>query len=204
MQEYHQLVREAIFLKELRDWDEREGAELQALGCRRVECGGKLDRAFYPRALRGHELEINQLSRRRVSYCCRRCRRRHTPVSVRFLSYKSYSHISVLMTLVLYSGRSPEVTLRKIRTVSGASEVTVRRWRTWIAEFLNTREWKALRAKLSPLFEVARFPASLVELFQLGGGSLAETLVATLRFLKVLSRTPHQNAFCSTDLHSTK
>ena len=204
MQEYHRLLREAIVWKELRHRDEEVGAELQAGGCQRGECGGKLDQAFYPRAPRGHACELSSGDQRRVSYCCRECRRRHTPESDRFLSHKIYTHISVLITLVLQSGRSPSVTLKSIRSFSGASEVTVRRWRVWIKEFLTSNEWKALRMRLSPLFAAARFPASLVEQFQAVGQSFAASVVESLRFLRVLSRTSYQTALFRANSNSTK
>lgn len=204
MQEYHRLLREAIVWKELRHRDEELGIGLQAGGCQRGECGGKLDQAFYPRAPRGHTFEFSQGDRRRVSYCCRECRRRHTPESSRFLSHIIYSHISVLITLVLHSGRSPEVTLRSIRSISGASEVTIRRWRGWIVEFLASNEWKVLRMQLSPLFAAERFPASLVEQFQAVGRSCAESVMDALQFLRVLSRTSYQSALCRANSNSTK
>jgi len=204
MREYHRLLCEVIFWKELRARDEKLGAELQAAGCCRELCAGKLDCAFYPRSPRGHGIAFSRTDTRRVSYCCRHCRRRHTPVSERFLSYKIYSHISVLVTLVLYSGRSPEITLQRIRAVGGASDVTVRRWRSWIAEFLTSPEWKALRTQLSAVFDITRFPASLVEQFQGIGRSLAAALGAALRFLKVLSRTQYQNTLCRTNSDSRK
>ena len=204
MSEYHRLLCEAIVWQELRHRDEERGAEMQAAGCHREECGGNLDRAFYPRSPRGHGIAFSHTDTRRVSYCCRECRRRHTPVSERFLSHKIYSYISLLVTLVLYSGRSPEVTLQRICAVSGASDVTVRRWRTWIAEFLKSSEWKVLRAQLSALFDVARFPGSLVEQFEGACRSLKTALVATLRFLSVLSRTRYQNILCRTNSNSTK
>ncbi len=204
MQEYHRPLCEAIIWKELRHSDEVQGAKLKAEGCCRESCGGKLDQAFYPRAPRGHTFEFSQGDTRRVSYCCRNCRRRHTPESERFLSHKIYSHIAVLITLVLYSGRSPAVTLERVRAVSGVSEVSLRRWRVWIEEFLTSNEWKALRMRLSPLFAGARFPASLVEQFQEAGRSVAESVIDSLRFLGVLSRTSYQTTLCRAHSNSTK
>ena len=193
MGEYHRLLTEAIFWKELRRRDEERGAELQAGGCQREGCGGKLDRADYPRAPRGHGIEFTANDTRRVSYCCRRCRRRHTPVSERFLAYKVYSFIAVIVTITLTSRGLAEVTFRQICGLSGASEVTVRRWRRWILEFLASPEWKLLRTRLSAVFEAIRFPASLVEQFRKAGRTLRAGIVATVKFLNILSRTKLQN-----------
>jgi hypothetical protein len=69
----------------------------------------------------------------------------------------------------------------------GASEVTIRRWRKWILEFLRSPEWKFLRAKLAPPFDERRFPESLLEKFHASTNSLTQAIGASLRFLGTLS-----------------
>jgi hypothetical protein len=182
---YHHLLSNAIVWQELEHQDEVEGERLRCNGC--SVCGGKLDRAYYPRRPRGHRFELGLLRRRRVSFCCRNCRKRNTPVSVRFLSGKVYSHISLFIELTLRSGRSPGVRLSTIRSLCGASEVTIRRWQKWILAFLRSPEWKLLRAKLAPPFDERRFPASLLETFHASANSLTESIRLALRFLGTLS-----------------
>jgi hypothetical protein len=81
-------------------------------GCRR--CKGKLDWASFPRKPRG--IECLQLERR-MSFCCRICRKRLTPRSSRFLWKKVY----VLLAVAL----EPELGL------IGVGRRTVARWRVW-------------------------------------------------------------------------
>ena len=65
-------------------------AKVQAAGC--LECGGRLDVANYPGEPRGADGLGDDFSVR-ASFCCAvdGCRRRRTPMSVRFLGRKVYA-----------------------------------------------------------------------------------------------------------------
>jgi len=67
--------------------DDDRAAEVRAAGC---SCGGVLHSARYPRKPRAGPLEYRQLDHRRLSFCCNRCRQRHTPRSVRYLGRRVY------------------------------------------------------------------------------------------------------------------
>jgi hypothetical protein len=58
--------------------DEKLATEVKSAGC---PCGGRLDRADYPRKPRGLPPEWEETFSSRISFCCARegCRRRITP-----------------------------------------------------------------------------------------------------------------------------
>ncbi len=89
----------------------------KAEGCR--HCLGKLDWASFPRKPRGLE---SLKPERRLSFCCRSCRKRMTPRSARFLWKKVY----VLLAVAL----EPEVGM------IGVCRRTVVRWRAWWSQQL--------------------------------------------------------------------
>jgi hypothetical protein len=69
----------------------------------------------------------------------------------------------------------------KLSQMFGVSRRTVVRWRTWwLIVFANSPFWQGARALVMPPVDEKRLPASLLERF---AGSLAERLVALLRFL---------------------
>ena len=74
--------------------DARVARITKAAGCPR--CGGRLDRADYPRKPRGGP---EGTAERRLSFCCCRdgCRRRATPPSLVFLGRRVYLGMAVLL-----------------------------------------------------------------------------------------------------------
>lgn len=90
----------------------------KAGGC--MYCKGKLDWASFPRKSRGIE---SLQSERRFSFCCRRCRKRVTPHSTRFLWKKVY----VLLAVAL----EPDVGM------IGVGSRTIVRWRAWWSGHLS-------------------------------------------------------------------
>jgi hypothetical protein len=123
----------------------------------------------------------------RISFCCRECRKRHTPESVLFLYRKVYAFLAVFIALHFRSGVNPQVTLRKVRMICGASEVTVRRWRRWILKFLESARWRELRRKLCATFAVGLFPRSLIDEFAKSVFTPPEVTLKALCFVSVLS-----------------
>ena len=76
--------------------DEELAAQAQGAGC---SCGGVLHRANYPRKPRGcPTLAIRDAFSSRLSFCCSRCRRRTTSMSVRFLGRRVY--LGLVLTAV--------------------------------------------------------------------------------------------------------
>jgi hypothetical protein len=79
----HTALLDAKFHAFLLRIDEDLAAETRARGCRR--CGGTLHRDLYPRKPRSGPNNLGEAYRRRLSFTCSICDKRHTPVSVRFL-----------------------------------------------------------------------------------------------------------------------
>ena len=104
----------------LKYFDRRIAEQAKARGCPR--CGGILDWASFPRKPRGLE---GLSAERRLSLCCRSCRRRVTPASVRFLWKKVY----VLLI----------VALEPVKRLFGIDRRTVGRWRRFWATELSVQ-----------------------------------------------------------------
>src|SRR5262249_9270810 len=87
----------AKFFRELFRIDEAAVSDAQRDGGRR--CRGRLDRADYPRKVRGVPAGLEGQFSRRFSLCCSRqgCRRRLTPPSVRFLGRRVYAAVLVVV-----------------------------------------------------------------------------------------------------------
>jgi len=140
-----------------------EDLAAQAREGRCPHCGGRLDRARYPRKPRSIG-ELGATWRRRESLCCAEegCRRRTTPASVRFLGRRVYLGVVVVLATALAHG----VTARRLRELRGALGVdrrTLERWRRWWREvFPATRFWKEARARFLPPVPEGDLPGSLV------------------------------------------
>lgn len=100
--------------------DCQKALQVKKSGCRL--CKGILDWASFPRKPRGLEYLGGE---RRMSFCCRDCRKRVTPDSVRFLWKKVY----VLLAVAL----EPE------RRIIGVCRRTVARWRQFWSDQLSVR-----------------------------------------------------------------
>lgn len=147
-------------------FDEQITERVREGGC--PQCGGRLDRADYPRKPRGGGVSAAaEQWDRRFSLCCARegCRRRATPPSVRYLGRRVYAELVVLVVCARAlaaetspaPGEPPAVPRR-----------TVRRWLSWWrTAFTASALWTELRARLVPTLEPSRLPASLLERFAL-------------------------------------
>ena len=159
---------------------------VQAVGC--GWCGGRLDRADYPRKPRGAPTELAADHAVRLSFCCARegCRRRTTPRSLRFLGRRVYFGAAVVGITALAQG-APREELRALRTWLGLSARTLARWRLWWREeFAESAFWRAARGQLHAPLSAATLPGALLERFT---GDLCARLVAGLRFLSPLTTT---------------
>lgn len=183
---YHGLLGSREFFERLLGIDRLIAAEVQAGGC---ECGGRLDRAPYPRKPRGVVESLGaEFSSRESFSCCREgCRKRTTPPSVRFLGPRVYASVVVLIAAAGEGG----VTKRRLELLGGLvgwplSRRTVERWVSWWRETLpKTRVWQAIRGRLQRPVSVERMPLSLVEAFP--RKSPEEAVVGVLRLLSPIS-----------------
>lgn len=135
---------------------------VQAAGC---ACGGRLDRADYPRKPRFGSVaaEPDPQWSKRLSLCCSRegCRRRVTPPSVRFLGRRVYAEVVVLVACVRALAAAE---VKGERADAGVPRRTVKRWLSWWrTAFVASALWQQLRSRLMPPLDESRLPASLIE-----------------------------------------
>jgi hypothetical protein len=169
--------RDNVFFEVLLAVDKAIAEPVRAKGCR--YCAGVLDVSNYPRKPRGVE-EVGQ-SFVRLSFCCRGCRKRTTPESVRFLGRKVYTGMVVIL-----AGFEPAV-----KSLLQLCRQTLSRWRSyWAGVFsFESSFWKARRALFPPGFDAASTPEKVVNIFEHKRLSAEETATPILNFFSPLSRT---------------
>lgn len=165
--------------------DRDTAAAARARGC---ACGGALHGASYERKPRGSTVPLPTGYDRRESFCCSEdgCRKRCTPMSVRFLGRKVYLGAVVVVMTALRHGRVAE-----LARLTGASRETIARWRGWWAEtFPATAFWRQARAQFASPVLVGELPKSLLDRFVEGAGGAGGQLAEMLDFIKpVTSQT---------------
>jgi hypothetical protein len=119
---------------------------------------------------------------RRLSFCCAQegCRRRRTPVSVRFLGRRVYVGLVVVLVSAMHHGVSAD-RVQRLREKLGIDRRTLVRWRQWWLErFVRSVFWKGARAHLVPPVCERTLPWSLGLRF---GIRRRDRLLDMLRFL---------------------
>lgn len=158
-----------------------------------LRCGGRLDRAVYPRKPRGGPDDLAAEYGSRLSFCCADCRRRLTPPSVRFLGRRVYLGAVVVLVSAMLQGATPPRAAR-LRELFGVSSRTLARWRTWWqTAFAQSNFWKSARGHLRSPASTSLLPLSLLTCF----GELGErsAFVAALRFLSPITTPSAGQAF---------
>ena len=168
----HDWIADINFLDLLDAEDARVAAAVKTRGC--PDCGGRLDRADYPRKPRGGDLAAagEALDRRR-SLCCARegCRHRRTPPSLVFLGRRVYLAITVVVAA-----------WRSTATIS-PSRRTMGRWRAWFAALRDTPWWTVQRGRLwPPVVPAELLPAAIIDRL-VAHQPLADALLAALRIV---------------------
>ncbi len=160
---------------------------LQTQVDRCLHCPGVLDRADYPRSPFGLIAKLRDYYQSRISFCCRDCRRRVTPASVRFFGRRFYV-APVFMLICLLQHGINERRLTQVREHFGihVSESTWKRWRRWWRErFLQTKFWEIKRhLVITQLPERGTYPRALWHCFQ---GRFIDKFSQLLRFLAPLT-----------------
>lgn len=161
-------------LLEKADWDIAQEAHEQV--CK--YCGAKLDWGDFARKPRG-----GGRWKKRHSFNCSRCRKRHTPPSLRFLGRKVYVGVVVMLVSAMMHGLAPH-RVERLRQELGIDEHTLKRWRAWWLEtFVKSGFWKGARARFMPSLNEKTMPLSLVEAF----GANREGLIKLLEFLSPIT-----------------
>jgi len=156
----------------------------QVEGCRR--CGGRLDRADYPRKPRGVPQELGAAHTVRLSLCCAAegCRRRATPLSVRFLGRRVYVG-AAMVAITALGGGARRAAVRELQAWLGLSARTLARWRRWWrAVFAASPFWRSARGQLRTPVAASALPGALLQHF---AGDSRARLIAGLRFLSPIT-----------------
>ena len=181
---YTTLLADATLFEALLAIDHDLATTAHTGGC--LICGGRLHHGDYPRKPRGGPATLGPAYDRRTSFCCAACRKRVTPVSVRFLGRKVYLGVVVLLACVLREGPTP-TRVARLRDHLGVSRDTLVRWHHWWRDaFVHTAFWKAARARFAPAIDEAALPGSLLARFSGEGNTPIQRL---LRFLGPLTTT---------------
>lgn len=177
---YHEFVADFKFCALLLKIDQETTAQVKALGC--PYCGGRLDRADYPRKPRGGSIAAEgEKFDRRFSLCCSRdgCRKRVTPPSVRFMGRRVYLGVTVLLGSMAAIANSAA---GAIRAATGVAARTVRRWLAWWqTAFVKSPFYTGASARFSPPLKEAELPSSLLARFR--GSTYGGRVLAVLRWL---------------------
>jgi len=163
--------------------DEALANEVQSLGC---ACGGVLHYANYPRKPRACLNEMRAKFSSRFSFCCNRCRRRTTSMSVRFLGRRVYLALAVVLAFTQSAGQ--KAAAARLATELNIPVRTLQHWREWWGEqFPVTPLWQTACARFMPPPDTTLFPASLLERF---AGNAGEALFRLLVFLSPITVRP--------------
>ena len=176
----HALLQDIKFFKLLLRIDEELADQARAVGC---ACGGVLHRANYPRKPRGCLNEMRADFESRFSFCCNRCRRRTTSMSVRFLGRRVYLALAVVLVSARHAGQIPATA--RLSSTLAVPVRTLQRWRQWWAQqFPLTPLWQAHCARFMPRVASDLFPAGLLERF---AGTAEDALMRLLVFLSPIT-----------------
>ena len=178
---YHALFGDARFLSALLEIDREMAAAAKAAGC---GCGGVLHRGDYRRKPRGGPEGLGAEYGRRLSFCCAEegCRKRRTPQSVRFLGWRVYLGVVVILGAAFEGGVTAS-RVRGLRELIGGSidRRTLTRWVNWWRERLpRSRAWKGMAGLFYRSVSPKRMPLSLLELVSEDDAGMRVTRVLEL------------------------
>lgn len=180
----HNLFLNASFHQALFQIDRTEAELIQSKGC--DHCAGPLHQAHYPRIGFGIKREHAHFYHLRLSFCCGTCRRRTTPVSVRFAGQRRFisSVFLLLCALRLYpSDARCDAIIRRYGVHVSVS--TWKRWRAWWQQLPATSSWSFAKIRFGIFSLASPLPRSLLTVFT--GETLKKRLVQLLQFLSPLS-----------------
>lgn len=162
--------------------DRQLAAELRAKDCRR--CGSKLDVGHFRRKPRGCPRSLGPEWDKRLSFSCRRCRKRATPESVRYLGRRVYVATVVVLASAMMNGPTA-FRLSKLQAEIRCTRETLARWRRWWTEdFAESRFFKAKKALFARSISTETLPVGLLDSFR---GSPRVKLIRMLKWLSPIS-----------------
>lgn len=176
----HELLQDPNFFRLLLCIDRELAGELKAGGC---SCGGVLHCADYPRKPKGCPAQVRSQFQSRWSFCCNRCRKRSTSMSVRFLGRRVYLAVAVVVISARRAKSSASAT--QLAQALSVPVRTLERWRRWWqGQFPLTTLWREACGRFVPPVATERLPASALERF---AGTPTQLMRHVLIFLTPLT-----------------
>ena len=177
----HLLLQDPNFFRLLFRIDQELASQAHAGGCQ--ICGDVLHRANYRRKPRSCLPEVLGHFEVRFSFCCKRCRKRLTCLSVRFFGQRVYLAIAVVLESARHAGQVSAAA--RVSKALSVPILTLERWRQWWqADFVQSALWQAQGARFMPPVTVEQLPGELLERF---AGQAAQPLLRLLLFVTPLS-----------------
>jgi len=136
-----EILEHSSFFQTLQSFDKDMSDAMKAKGCK--HCSGKLDVGHYQRKPRGLEwAELTDASYTRYSLCCREesCRKRSTPLSLRFAGRKVYCSVFIVLFTLLQE-RGDQHAQQHLHKKFGLSLATARAWVELFKSRLSSSPW---------------------------------------------------------------
>lgn len=178
------ILNDSTFISSIVDLDRKIAEQTRLSGC--CFCKGPLDVAHYRRKPRGAPTDPKLLRKfqHRFSFCCRNCRKRHTPMSVRFLGRRVYLAVTIVLACAISQG----LTDSRIKTLEsfGINRQTLHLWLSWWRnQFVLTPTWREITSHFLGITQIPLDP-----LMMLQAEGLVEKLLLWLQMIKRLSVDP--------------
>ncbi len=188
----------------LLDIDRKIANKTQENGCHHCN-SSLLHVANYPRKPRGFLVDLNDPYDFRFSFCCpvEGCRKRTTPISVRFLGRKVYLVVVVSLLSALCHGASPR-TLTRLSKMFEMDRRTIKRWLgMWQFLFSDSVFWKEEKGRFKMPFDINNGIKWVIEQFK---GPPQKQLLLFQFFVAPLSSTsaPEKAPYSMEDLFSAE
>jgi hypothetical protein len=165
-----------VFFQRLFALDEEVFREMKKHPCKK--CGGSLDTANIPRKLRGKPEVEGTI---RFGLCCRSCRKRVWPPSVRFLGRKVYSAWTILLAVDFYKALGLKNPIAR-RTLARWRNL----WRERLSEGSSFMRWARAQGNL-PIPQPGQSPGAILTVF---GFPDPSSWIPALKFFTQFSNHP--------------
>ena len=185
---YYQIINDYTFYEFLFQVDEEEFKKLYKTQCPCCKVG-VLHIANYARKPRGFLGELPEDILIRFSLCCSNegCRKRHKPISLRFMDRKVYFRSAILLINCLRYGAN-KYRLRKLKEEFGVTERTIYRWRKyWVEYFPEAELSRKLQGYLNTILVFRDLPMQLLSEFEKSNGESRKTVLKLLEALSGFS-----------------
>ena len=141
---YQSLLKDSTFIaNELLEIDQRIAKNTQNGDC--LICRSPLHVANFPRKVRSGAFDFGTEHDIRFSFCCAKCRKRHTPPSLRFFGRCIYTSAVVIAFALIFAVIEKKLSL--IAKMLGPNRRTLKRWHEKLENLPKTKIGRLLQAR---------------------------------------------------------